>query len=307
MAQSSSRLRSSDDGAAYPKVNPSVVTALNELGFSQYEARTYLGLIGQEPMTGYGVAKLTQVPQPKVYETLGRLVERGAVLQASDNPAKFIAVPPARLLAHMDGDFRKRLSVAELEMSKLRINDVDAPMFRPYREANSWVAIAAAAVTMIESCTDRLYVSGHASYLEPVSRAIRHADERGIRIDVLCFGEPPFMLRNGEVLRHSSTDHIVYRHHQARHLAIVCDSTASMWALAPDGTDWDAIWADDDPLLAAVVKGFVRHDIFLQRIYRDFGEQLIQRYGPGLDGLFQSLRETVDTDAADGKHVARPA
>jgi len=68
----------SESGSA-PGIDTGVIAALTELGFSQYEARTYAGLIGREPMTGYAVAKDTLVPQPKVYETLGRLVERGAV------------------------------------------------------------------------------------------------------------------------------------------------------------------------------------------------------------------------------------
>ena len=44
-----------------------VVGRLTELGFSVYEARAYVGLLGQEPMTGYALANLTGIPQPKVY------------------------------------------------------------------------------------------------------------------------------------------------------------------------------------------------------------------------------------------------
>ena len=33
-----------------------------------------------------------------------------------------------------------------------------------------------------------------------------------------------------------------------------------LWALAADGTAWDALRADDH-LLAAAVKGYVRHDV----------------------------------------------
>src|SRR5438105_5151870 len=98
----------------------SVINALMNLGFSQYEARTYVGLIGREPLTGYAIAKDTQVPQPKVYETLGRLLERGAVLRVSDTPAKFIAVAPARVLAQLELTMRQRISTVELEISRMR-------------------------------------------------------------------------------------------------------------------------------------------------------------------------------------------
>ena len=46
-----------------PSARDDLVQLLHELGFSQYEARCYVGLLGQEPQTGYSVAKATGVPQ----------------------------------------------------------------------------------------------------------------------------------------------------------------------------------------------------------------------------------------------------
>lgn len=280
----------------------SIVSALSDLGFSQYEARTYVGLVGREPMTGYAVAKATKVPQPKVYETLGRLVDRGAALQVSDGPARFVAVPPARLLAHMDSEYRQRLASAELELSRLSTSQDSMQALRAYPESQSWVEIASTASQLIDACRDRLYVSGHSDYLASLRQPIQQADRRGVAVDVLCFGEIPFELANGRVVKHSSTDRIVYRHHQARHLAVNCDSSTALWALASDRQDWQAIWCRDDLLLSSIIKGFVRHDLFVQRIYADFKEELHARYGPGLSGLFplhtsdQYRRENTNAD-----------
>src|SRR5258706_8314375 len=104
----------------YARPESAVIGALVDLGFSQYEARTYAGLIGRGPMTGYAIAKETRVPQPKVYETLGRLVERGAITQVSDTPANFIAVAPARVIAELEASFRERLSSVEVEIARMR-------------------------------------------------------------------------------------------------------------------------------------------------------------------------------------------
>ncbi|MFE5028217.1 TrmB family transcriptional regulator [Streptomyces sp. NPDC056656] len=269
-----------------PRLDTRVINALVELGFSQYEARTYAGLIGREPMTGYAVAKETSVPQPKVYETLVRLVERGAVVQISSSPAKFIAVSPTRVLNELESAFRQRLATVELEISRMRPAGDGMQTLRPFQEATSWVEIAAAARQLIASAGERVYVSGHSSHLEALGDALADADRRGARIDVLCFGEPPFSLKNGTFIRHSSTDGTVYRHHQARHLALTCDMAGSLWALAPEGDAWEAVFSTDDTLLAALVKGFVRHDIFMQRTYHDFADDMRARYGAGLEGLF---------------------
>ena len=60
-------------------VQHAAVQRLMELGFSQYEAQAYVGLLGREPLTGYALANVTGIPQPKVYETLRRLTAKGVV------------------------------------------------------------------------------------------------------------------------------------------------------------------------------------------------------------------------------------
>ena len=291
---------SAPEGGASPAVDAKVTAALTELGFSQYEARTYAGLIGREPMTGYAIAKETLVPQPKVYETLGRLVERGAVMQVSGSPAKYVAVPPDRVLSELEQTFRQRLATVELEVSRMRRETDDVHELRLYREARSWITVVAVANDLIRSATERMYVSGHGTHLEALAGEIRAADRRGVRIDILSFGEPPFTLNNGVVIRHSSTEGVVYRHHQARHLAITGDNAAALWALAPEGDKWEAVWADGDPLFTALVKGFIRHDIFSQRMFRDFSAEMVTRYGAGLEGLF-------DRHLGDAEEAAVPA
>ena len=300
------------EGGGLPAIDARVTAALTELGFSQYEARTYAGLIGREPMTGYAIAKDTLVPQPKVYETLGRLVERGAVIQVSGSPAKFVAVPPDRVLAELERTFRQRMATVELEVSRMHRESADVQEVRLYKEARSWITVVSAADALISGATERMYVSGHGAYLEALSGEIQAADRRGVRIDILCFGEPPFSLHNGVVIRHSSTDGVVYRHHQARHLAITCDNTAALWALAPEGEKWEAVWADGDPLFTALVKGFIRHDIFAQRMFRDFSAEMVDRYGAGLEGLFdrhltgvQQAAAPADQDQESGRQGGR--
>jgi sugar-specific transcriptional regulator TrmB len=287
---------SASEGSSAPGIDTRVIDALMELGFSPYEAKTYAGLIGREPMTGYAIAKDTLVPQPKVYETLGRLVERGAVQRVSGSPAKFVAVAPARVLSQLERTFRQRLATVELEVSRMRRDGTAAHELRLYKETNSWITIVNAANHLISNATERIYVSGHGTYLDALGEEITAADRRGVRIDVLCFGDPPFSLHNGLVIRHSSTEGVVYRHHQSRHLAVTCDAAAALWALAPEGDKWEAVWSDSDALLTALVKGFIRHDIFSQRMFRDFSGEMLARYGAGLEGLFD--RHPADHEGA---------
>lgn len=275
---------------------PDTVERLVELGFSHYEARAYLGLLGQDPMTGYALANLTGIPQPKVYETLRRLAHKRAVVQVGDDPARFIAVPPAHLLKNLSSDFERRLAEAELGLS--RLSPEAGPQFRVARALQDWPAIAAQAEKMIRGAQRHVYLSSHAAQIAEVADTARAADARGVRLDILSFGKPELTLEHGRVLVHASTEGVLYRHHQARHLALVADSREALWALAQDGVSWDALTAGD-PLLAALVKGYIRHDGYVQEIYAEFRDVLRERYGPGLAKL------VVPTPAGAAEPAAR--
>src|SRR5579859_3072830 len=86
-----------------------IAQRLTRLGFSQYEARTYVGLLMSGGATGYALANDTGVPQPKVYETLRRLVDRGAARLTGEQPARYAAVPPAELLKALEHEFAMRV------------------------------------------------------------------------------------------------------------------------------------------------------------------------------------------------------
>ncbi|HET9092476.1 MAG TPA: helix-turn-helix domain-containing protein [Acidimicrobiales bacterium] len=257
------------------------VERLVELGFSLYDARAYVGLLNQPPMTGYALANTTGIPQPKVYETLRRLARKGVAVALPGEPVRFVAVPPGQVLERLESDFRRRLANAEAGlMHEAGEAGAGVAVFESLR---SWPEVERRATALLDGAIRHVYVSINCDAGD-VLGAIQRADARGVRSDVLHFGREALELANGRSVRHVTTDGVVYRHHQARHLAVVADGAKVLWSLAPDGSDWEAVVADDG-LLAAAVKGYVRHDIYVQQISRDFGELLEARYGPGLGDL----------------------
>jgi sugar-specific transcriptional regulator TrmB len=258
----------------------SVVDRLVTLGFSVYESRTYVGLLALGTATGYSVSNETGVPQPKVYETLRRLAERGAVVQTSEHPARYSAVPAETLLCRLDEDFAERLRAARDGLAAVTAGDGHAEPRVVWRYTGL-PAISDRAGVMLAAAREHVYLSGRASDLGLLADAIGEADDRGVEFTILHFGRLPFAAPRGRTFRHSSTDSALYPSHQAHHLAVVADSRQSLWAVARDGRSWEAAFSED-PLQASVVKGYVRHDIFVQRIYADLPQELEGRYGKGL-------------------------
>jgi hypothetical protein len=98
-------------------------------------------------------------------------------------------------------------------------------------------------------------------------------------------------------MRHASTEGILYSSRKAHHLAVVVDSRWALWALARDGRDWE-VMCGEVPLVASLVKSYIRHDLFVQRMYTDLPDELELLYGPGLLQM---------TNLSDGEAAAEPA
>jgi sugar-specific transcriptional regulator TrmB len=258
----------------------SMVERLTQLGFSQYEAKTYVGLLVNGEQTGYALSNLTGVPQPKVYETLRRLLERGAVIQLLEKPATYSAIPAKQLFTSLEADFKQRLADAQEGLKRLQLGPAEDQRELIWK-LNSFENILNRATSSITSAISTVYLSGTTASLERLKGVVTGASERGVNIVMLHFGPLPFALPRGRTFRHASTEGSLYPHHQAHHLAIVADSARALWAIARDGQLWEGLYSEDG-IFASVVKGYIRHDVMIQRIYADFPAEMTNLYGPGL-------------------------
>jgi HTH-type transcriptional regulator, sugar sensing transcriptional regulator len=268
--------------SATPDTRAKLVEQLMRLGFSQYEAKAYLGLLMAGAQTGYGLSKVTDVPQPKLYETLRRLVDRRAAVQVSEEPARFAAVPAERLLVELEQEYLGLIGDARDDLNDLPAGSGELPLVGT--ELEGIEAVIRRANETIEVAEAKVYLSGRTEELAGLEAALMNASQRDVELVMLHFGRKPFPVPRGSSFGHISTAGRIYRRHQARHLALVVDSRSALWALARDGTDWRGMFADD-PLFAAALKGYIRHDIYIQRIYGDLGDELRALYGQSLEGL----------------------
>jgi HTH-type transcriptional regulator, sugar sensing transcriptional regulator len=266
-------MRDSREGSA-------LADRLVRLGFSQYEARTYLGLLTHGELTGYALANQTGVPQPKIYETLRRLLDRGAVVRTTARPARYVAVSSDTLLAALEDDFLSRVREVREELSRLPQANTEEP-HGFVRRLSGWDNVLPQALAAVEAASTKVYLSGRSPELAALSSLVNEASKRGVTFVIVHFGPLPFSAPRGRTIRHASTEGTLYPSHRAHHLAVVADSQRVVWAFARDGVTWHGIAAEDE-VLATGIKGYIRHDLMIQRIYADLPDQLTALYGPGL-------------------------
>ena len=66
-AKASRRRRQLVDEPERLMVSTEMISRLQALGFAEYEARCYLGLVNGPPCTAYDISKITGVPRANVY------------------------------------------------------------------------------------------------------------------------------------------------------------------------------------------------------------------------------------------------
>jgi HTH-type transcriptional regulator, sugar sensing transcriptional regulator len=66
--------------------------------FTEYEAKAYLTLLEESPLTGYAVAKNSGVPRSRIYEVLDSLAMRGDILVSPGNTPQYVPVPAKELI-----------------------------------------------------------------------------------------------------------------------------------------------------------------------------------------------------------------
>ncbi|UTW61422.1 TrmB family transcriptional regulator [bacterium SCSIO 12741] len=71
-----------------------VTRKLSELGFSEYESRTYQVLLNQDLLSASEIGKLAEVPQGRIYSVLQQLIDKGFCTLFQGAVKKYKAVHP---------------------------------------------------------------------------------------------------------------------------------------------------------------------------------------------------------------------
>ena len=213
-----------------------------------------------------------------------------------ERPARYAAVAPDVLLGALEKEFATKVEAARRSLETLPERDfVDRGL--PISKLDSIFAAIERTIGAISRARSRVYLSGRAEELKELADAVDEASERGVQFVIVHFGRLPFHAPRGRVMRHASTEGTLYASRKSHHLAAVVDSKWALWALARDGRDWEVMFGEF-PLAASLVKSYIRHDLFVQRMYADLPNELENLYGPGLLEL---------TNLSEGEAAAEPA
>lgn len=289
---------------------------LTAIGFTEYEARVYLALLNDYPATGYQISKEAGVPRSMVYEALGRLKARGAVLESrSERASLYRPLPPTILLDNQEQAHRSLLKDLRVGLGAL---------YESRSEEGVWTiggsgSVLAYASQMIHEAERELYLVLDDPDVRALTEQIAAASgDRGVSTGIVLTGTVALDLGPSvAVVRHPPLESEL--HELSGMLLVVADRSEVLVAsrLTPrrpprNGPDGSSDAGEDsqdvqrylhtmaagsemtatvtrNPNLVLIARQFVWMELFAQRIFARLGREWLKQLDPEDRHIFESI------------------
>lgn len=263
--------------------------ALVAVGFTEYEARVYIALLNAYPDTGYQISKRSGVPRSMVYEALGRLKNRGAVLETRESRGLlYRPLPPDVLLDHHEAEQRHLLGGLRRGLTALYEASDDERVWA----LSGAPAVRAYAARLIRRAEKELLLVLNDHDLAGLLADVREACARGVRVGSLLTGSGSLPdgsgpLDCGEVAYHPPLESELQE--LSGTLIVVGDDAEALIANAALDT---TATVTTNRNLVMITRQFVWMELFTQRVYARLGPDLLQQLDPQDRQIFGSHHDS---------------
>jgi len=234
---------------------PTLVQALEALGFSLNESRAYVALLQESPATGYEVGVRAQIPRSAVYGVLRRLVKAGAARAIAGSPERFAAAPPNEVLQLL----RKRFDASTEALEHAARSLETQPQAPDAFSVRGYDRVMEEAERLVRSAQKQLVLSGWPRELKLLTAELKRAQKRGVYVVVFSHSLLPKF--PGEVFSYELPESDLEAFWKHR-LVVVADDRATLIG-ATEMSDSDAGVVSETPAIAEVATSQIALDVTL--------------------------------------------
>lgn len=263
-------------GGIYVKFD--IIKILQNLSFTEYEAKAYIALLEKSPMSGYAVALNSGVPRSKVYEVLEGLVSRGEVLASHGNPVLYTPLSPKELI-----NLKRRRTEINLETAEEALEQYE---FNNENRENIWNITGREEILhrireIISNAEHRILLEIWSEDAEDIKQSLFEASQRGVEIFIVTYGS--LVLDFAQVYQH---DHYVEITHEygGRWIIMSVDDKEISAGIISLGNDSRAAWTLHPGLVMPITE-VIKHDIYIMEIMKKHRGILEESFGPDLIDL----------------------
>jgi sugar-specific transcriptional regulator TrmB len=261
--------------------------AMKAIGFGDYEARVYCALLAQSPANGYQVSSRSGVPRAKVYETLNRLVLRGAAVRvetANKDARVYVAVDPKILIENLQKQMNTAYDQAQAVLHHLQ-HEPDVIEF--FWRITSREDLVNRALDLVGSAQKTLHVALWAEEFDAVYDSLIQAAGREVRMAVMLYsdhaGLKELQKRNaGGVLHGKNKQQVVPE--LGRQFMLASDRNRCITGAIFEDGSMDGVFSMNRGLISNTID-LVNHEIYVERMLNEVGSPVFRLYGRDMKGL----------------------
>lgn len=253
---------------------------LQELGFTDYEARVYVALLLASPATAYEISKNNGLSRPNVYSALEGLERKGAVQRISKDPVRYVPVDPKELLERISRNVSHRCASLRDRLNSLKPAQQTEYVWNisGTDEAHNKIK------ELIAEARRHVWIKAHHNALKPHLASLEAAARRGVSVLLVLFGD----MAQVEGWR-SIASAVVYAHEGdgtivglGRHLVTL--TTDFKVALIVNLKEQSGAYTQSGAVVN-LADTMIRHEVYLAEIFSVFGKDLERRFGRALLSL----------------------
>jgi sugar-specific transcriptional regulator TrmB len=249
-------------------MNSDPIDKLVEIGFSEYEAKAYLALLRESPVTGYHLSKLSGVPRSMIYEVLGKLTARGAAMTLrKGGSTQYAPMPAAEFLDQLLQEQEELIVSLKGDLA----HHTSAPDLDYVWNIEGHENILAKAEEMIDQARARIYLALLPATFPDLRPALAKATGRGVRVVIYTTGD--LSLPGSQVVVAPMSEEALS---QAGGLGLILvidgeEVLVGEWLTA---TQARASWTSS-PLLVFIAEHHLRTDLYLPQILALLGDRAL--------------------------------
>ncbi|MBM4467343.1 MAG: TrmB family transcriptional regulator [Chloroflexi bacterium] len=261
------------------------IDKLVQIGFSEYEAKAYVALLRENPVTGYQLSKLSGVPRSMIYEVMGKLTARGAAMTLrTGGSTKYAPVPAAEFLDQLHREHEELIGSLKDDLAALTL----VPDLEYVWHIEGHDNIMAKAMEMVGQAQNRVCLALLPDTFPTLQPALEGAIQRGVR--VMIYTTDNLDLPGGQVVVARMSEEALSQA-GGLGLILVIDGEEVLIGEWLTATQARASWTSS-PLLVFIAEHHLRTDPYLPQILALLGDRALEVIQEGDRELFARALES---------------
>jgi sugar-specific transcriptional regulator TrmB len=272
-----------------------LIETLRQLGFTQYEAQCYLGLLRQHPVNGSQLSTVCGVPRSMIYQTLSRLEEKSAVVRLrgeEGEPQRYEPVAPKQVIAELSTRFHATCERLEEALNAL----AQRPPADVVLNIVGTDEILRRAAILVRYARQQVALMGGAPELAALEADLQATVARGVVARIVSVGAAPTV--QGQVVSYLGENVSA----PTRFLIVIADSAPALVATFPPDASATAVLTEN-PILARLLSAFLNTEYYIVRLSNKnpalAGELLAQVLEPADRARYARILRFLDQQATE--------